>query len=67
MKKLLLRIQHERRLRRLIRKFNYAIGKMRDYEYDIDSTEWLLWAQSVLVYSAEIDNEVIKYAQILRD
>lgn len=67
MKKLLLRIRHKRKLKRLQRSFDYTIGKMREHTHDIDPTEWTQWVKLGMAYLVMMDEELTKYAQKMRD
>lgn len=56
------KIQHNVKMRRLRKKFNYVVGKMKEHENDADSTEWKQWATLNLLYLMLMDNEVNQYS-----
>lgn len=49
-------------MRRLSKRFDYVIGKMKEHEHDADSKEWRAWAQLNLLYLMLMDKEVNDYA-----
>lgn len=65
--KLLKRIQHDIKMRNLRKKFDYAIGKMKEHEHDVDSKEWILWAKLNLIYVMLMEKEVLEYAQTIKE
>ena len=56
------KIQHNVKMRRLRKKFNYVVGKMKEHENDADSTEWKRWETLNLLYLMLMDNEVNQYS-----
>lgn len=61
--RLLKRIQHDIKMIRLRKKFNYVIGKMKEHEQDADASEWKSWANLNLVYLMLMNEEVNEYAR----
>lgn len=59
---MLRRIKHDMKMRRLRKNSNYAIGKMKEHEQDVDSSEWKKWASLNLVYLGLMINETNEYA-----
>lgn len=59
---ILRRIQHDIKMRRLRKNFNYVIGKMKEHEQDADPSEWKKWASLNLVYLGLMEIEVNEYA-----
>lgn len=64
--KLFTRIQHDIKMKRLRKKFDYVIGKMKEHEHDADSREWKSWANLNLVYLMLMDKEVNEYGQKIK-
>ena len=56
------KIQHNVKMRRLHKKFNYVVGKMKEHEHDVDLTEWKQWATLNLIYLMLMDNEINQYS-----
>lgn len=48
--KTLKRIHHDIKMRRLRKKFHYAIGKAVEHERDADPTEWKSWETLAMMY-----------------
>ena len=44
------KIQHNMKMRRLRKKFNYVIWQMKEHAKDADSTEFKKWAELNLLY-----------------
>lgn len=63
MNKIVRRIQHNVKMKRLNKKIDYVFGKMKEHEKNTDSREWRSWAQLNLMYIMLMSNEVEKYAQ----
>lgn len=63
MNKIVRRIQHNVKMKRLNKKIDYVFGKMKECEKNTDSREWRSWAQLNLMYIMLMSNEVEKYAQ----
>ena len=56
------KIQHNMKMRRLHKKINYVIGKMKEHAKDADSTEWKKWAELNLLYLLLMVDEVNQYS-----
>ncbi len=64
--RLLRRIQHDIKMKKLHKKFDYVIGKMKEHENDVDSREWKSWANLNLLYLMLMDKEVNEYGQKIK-
>lgn len=64
--KILRRIKHAVKMNRLQKKFNYAIGKMKEHEQDADQSEWKSWANLNMAYLMLMVQEVNEYTQKIK-
>lgn len=61
--KILKKINHYIEMRRLRKKFDYVIGKMKEHEHDADPTKWKAWARLNMMYLRLMDRELEEYKQ----
>ena len=60
------KIQHNIKMRRLRKKINYVIGKMKEHKKDADSMAFIQWANLNLPYLMLMDNEVNQYSSKIK-
>lgn len=59
------RIRHDIKMRKLNKKLDEIFDKMKQHESDVDATEWLRWANLGLMYTMAMETEVEKYHSYL--
>lgn len=54
-------IKHEIKMRRLRKKIDYVLSKMKEHEDDTDPSEWKAWANLGLLYLKLLSNESVNF------